>query len=804
MSYAVLFKSNEMDFNTLGLGVLQDAISPMVSEERNGQFELVMKYPVDGALFNEIKNDRLIKADASHSLKGQRFKIVRITKPAGGIITVYAEHISYLSQDLALKPEVSYDGNAGQALNTWQNNIVDEHPFTTFSDIQTNGSGKWTIDKVENARRALGGITGSMLDSYGGEYRFDNYHIGLYANRGSDSGALIAYGKNLTDLEQEEEIASTYTSIYPYTTIRDENGNESLLTLPEYFVDSEHADKYARRKIKTVNFQQDEITTVEQLRERTQQYIEANDIGVPNVNLSVKFLDLSKTLDYKALALVEEINLCDQVTVYYEKLDIRQKAKVIKTVWDVSLDRYDELVIGKAKASLSKSINTTVDGKLETVVTNLNSVRIAADGKTKIYSGVDVPTASNIDDLWYKPVASGAVEMYRWNGVIWELKKTSADALAGTVDFATVQAINIDANSITTGSLRADIVQAGFNGIAQGVSMTADGLKAVGPTGEFSIVENGGMSFHTSGGTNTGTIESAYKIADGQNGVGIFIQEGRFFEIVRKNESTGLYETYMQIPVDENIVKMLKVLSVPQLNIIGTNQYLVNSVGGGGAYIDSEKVSLGIGTPSGWTNRISVGDGWVDIIAPLNMRYYKITNTPTIEVKASGSTYGGRVTDSANRLVMGGYDGTILGWMNEIGGITAVIQLLYQEIRAFGTLNMNGNVITNQSDIRLKSKVVDTEIDPFSIIEKMRFIEFEWDVTNPYNDKKPGGRHFGIEAQYSPFLAVQDKGASYLSIDMGKQVNLNSLANQKLIAELKEVKQELADLKTSLTEKGVI
>ena len=131
------------------------------------------------------------------------------------------------------------------------------------------------------------------------------------------------------------------------------------------------------------------------------------------------------------------------------------------------------------------------------MVTTLNTVRIAADGKTKIYSGTDEPVASNVDDLWYKPVASGAVEMYRWNGVIWELKKTSADALAGTVDFATVQAINIDANSITTGSLRADIVQAGFNGISQGVSMTADGLKAVAASGEYSIVEEGGMRFFT-------------------------------------------------------------------------------------------------------------------------------------------------------------------------------------------------------------------------------------------------------------------------------------------------------------------
>ena len=739
MSYAVLYKANETDFNTLGLGVLRDAISPLVTEERNGQFELSMSYPVEGALFDEIKNDRIIKADAGHSLKAQRFKIIRITKPAGGVVKVYAEHVSYLSQDLALKPEVNFSGKADQALNTWQNNIVDEHPFTTFSDIQTNGTGKWAIDKVENARRALGGVSGSILDIYGGEYRFDNYQIALYANRGSDSGALIAYGKNLTDVQQEEEIANTYTSIYPYAMLRDENGNESLLTLPEYFIDSEHADKYARRKIKTVNFSQDEITTVEELRARTQQYIEANDIGVPNVNLTVKFVDLSKTLDYKDLELVEEINLCDQVTVYYEKLGIRQKAKVIKTVWDVALDRYDELVIGKAKASLSQSIGTTVDGKLETVVTTLNTVRIAADGKTKIYSGTDEPVASNVDDLWYKPVASGAVEMYRWNGVIWELKKTSADALAGTVDFATVQAINIDANSITTGSLRADIVRAGFNGIAQGVSMTADGLKAVSAYGEYSIVENGGMSFFTNNDVKTGSMESGYIYSDGTNGVSVFVEPGMFFTVDKKNE-LGVYERFIYIPPDKDEIRLQK--------------------------------------PSFFNNPLTI--------------------------KNASSVFGGKIFDYADTLLLGGAQGTNVGYATAEGGIMSVMRFQNGEIKAYATLNMNGSTITNQSDIRLKTNVKDAEVDPFAIIEKMRFIEFDWDMTNPYNKNKPEGRYFGIEAQYAPFLAVKDIDSNYLSIDMGKQVNLNSLANKKLIAELKETKQELADLKALLTKKGVI
>ncbi|MPM64075.1 hypothetical protein SDC9_110961 [bioreactor metagenome] len=126
------------------------------------------------------------------------------------------------------------------------------------------------------------------------------------------------------------------------------------------------------------------------------------------------------------------------------------------------------------------------------------------------------------------------------------------------------------------------------------------------------------------------------------------------------------------------------------------------------------------------------------------------------------------------------------------------------EVDIFGNVDLHGGTILNQSDVRLKLNVVDSPVDPFSVIEKMRFIEFEWDKTNPYNKDKPDGIQFGIEAQYSPFLAVKDNGSNYLSINMGKQVNLNSMTNQKLVSELKSVKQELADLKTLLIEKGVI
>ena len=362
MKYPILYKADETTFSHLGLGVLTDAISPLVTEEANGMYELVMQYPIHGEMYSEIKNDRIIKVDASSRSKNQRFRIIRVTTPAKGVVTVYAEHVSYQTQYSALEPHVDFEGNAQMALNQWSNNIIGDHPFTVYSDIAHESSGTWRIDKVENARKALGGVQGSILDTYGGEYFFDNYHIGLYANRGKDNGALIAYGKNLTDLEQEDEIASVYTSIYPYAKLETEGESSyeddgELITLPEKIVHSEYADNFSHKKVKIVDFSSEDIKTESALRNRAKRYLDENDYGLPRVNLQVQFVDLSKTMEYEQVKLLEEINLFDTVTVYFSKLNIYRKAKVIKTVWNVTLERYELIEIGDRRSNLTSTIN---------------------------------------------------------------------------------------------------------------------------------------------------------------------------------------------------------------------------------------------------------------------------------------------------------------------------------------------------------------------------------------------------------------------------------------------------------------
>lgn len=767
LSYPILYKANETDFTHLGVGVLSESATAFVVEERNGIFEFEMQYPIGGALFSELKNDRLIKVDASPKLKSQRFKIIRITKPANGFVTVYGEHVSYLAQDLALKPEVPFSGTALSALNTWRMNLVDEHPFTVYSDVQTTGSGKWTIYKVENARRALGGVEGSLLDIYGGEYRFDNYHIGLYSQRGDESEALIAYGKNIMDLTQEEEIASTYTSIYPFAILRD-GENEELLTLPEYFVDSEHVSKYARRKIQVVDFSQDEIDTVAKLRTRAEGYIKQNSVGVPKVNLKVKFIDLSKTLDYEHLKMVEEINLCDLVTIYFDKLDIKTKAKVIKVTWNVLLDRYEEIEIGEARSSLSNAIVHTLDGKIERVQQRITTVQVAANGKNRIFRGLDQPTTGmSLNDLWYKPVGDGETELYRFDGAYWKLEKVSAGLLGGTLDAENgdVNLINVNVANIV-GEI-SEFIKSYWNNIAGG-QITIDGNRFEGsdPDGNRSLINTSGQ-FRSESGT------------DGRYGI---FDKGRIW-FYNEDSSAVLNIGAHPVTGEAGFLKGVLATARAQRLILGRyNDYLTSNINA----TVNPYISFEYGATVGDEENVYIKN-WKDV----SMSGKNIDDVQRIE----GYELAVRSTQGRLRLGAPQADGTRYNTL-EVGAANTISN---------GSIDMKGYNITNQSDIRLKTNVVDSEVNALREIERMKFIEYDWDFENPANDKKPTGRQFGIVAQYSPFLQTKASGSeSYLSVDMSKQVNLNSKAIQELKKENDTLKQELVDLKAVLSEKGLI
>ena len=373
MAYPILYKANETNFEHLGVSVLSDASKCYVSREKNGIYILEFDYPVNGKDVDKIKEGMYIKTDAGYRTKNQRFVVSKITKTQNEF-KIYCQHISQVKTTMnAIRPDISVTGSAMMALSTWRDNLLDSRDeFFVNSDITTVNSTTWKVENIENARDALGGKAGSILDVWGGEYEFDNLNITLHKSMGIDNPTIIAYGKNLLDLEQEQSILETYTSVFPFKKYTDDNNREQLITLPEILLDSIHLNKFTHRRILKVDFSNDEnIKSVEQLRSKAESYIKSNNVGVPKTNLKINYQDLSKVEGIFDNPALEQIDLCDRLKVYYNELGIlNENAKVVKVIWDVILEENHEIEVGDSRSSFTDSTSA----KLESLQAQNDSV----------------------------------------------------------------------------------------------------------------------------------------------------------------------------------------------------------------------------------------------------------------------------------------------------------------------------------------------------------------------------------------------------------------------------------------------
>lgn len=790
-----LFDRNETNFNH-NETTLTDVLSAKVIEEGNGMFEVEIEHPRNEFAKTLIAG-KVVKVPTA---SGEQ--LFRIYKPVKNLTRykLYARHIFY---DLAKNfiEDIRPTGKNGMsAIHDILTAAQYAHPFTGTSNISDIGTAYYIR---MNPIQAMMSADNSFLDTWGGELVRDNFTFSINAAGGTDRGYEIRIGKNLTGIDVTMDETAVYTRIYPTVVIND----NVVTTLPEKYVDSPLIEAYEYPKIieERISLTDDQKGwPVEDIYTLMRDHCDAlfeSGIDKPVINYKVNFVELSKTEQYKDLQILEQLNLYDTVTIRVAELDIDIKAKVVKTTYDGLKERYISMELGSFMDNMASQTKNTLAHTDKKINAATSSLQQAFDKAQSMITGnlggyrIDRYNAEGLpyETLWMDtPDINTAVNVIRINqqGIGF-----SQSGYNGPFKAAITIDGHIVADFIDVGLLKAEMIQAGFNGISQGVSMTADGLKAVAASGEYSIVEDGGVSFFTKNDVKTGSIESGYLVSGGTNGVSVFVEPGRFFSVNKKNE-LGVNERFIHIPHNKNEIMLQKPVSVTRLNIAGTDQYITNMSNQGGVFFDTVRVSLGTGTLDAVSKVISAEPGKAIIHTP------SFFNGP-ITTKSSSSTIGGKIFDNNDVLLVGGADGTNIGYTNGIG-ITSIARFMQGNIIAYTTLNMNGNVITNQSDIRLKTNIKDAEVDPFAIIEKMRFIEFDWDMTNPYNKNKPEGRYFGIEAQYAPFLVVKDVDSNYLSIDMGKQVSLNSLANQKLIAELKETKQELADLKTLLTERGVI
>lgn len=441
----ILYNANETAFETYGLGEI-DATKAQVTRERNGNYTLYIEYPASGPLASVFKNDMRIKSDAGLRTKNQTFFISRIAKDSTGILKIYAKHISHLTETMAIENNTVVSGTAPAALSIWASNCLGGIRFDVWSDIELSSKTSWDIVNFKTARDALGGVSGSILDVWGGEYEFDNTTIRLHKQLGRRSPIVLEYGRNILRAEDDQDIESAYTSVYPYATYTPETqgggdgaGSTQQVTveLPEKYVDGPYIGLYNERRVLIVdfssNFKEKEVPTVDKLRKLAKDYAINNRLGLPKINTKIEYVDLSKTLDYKLTQILEEAELCDIVPIYYPEIGLTSEdAKLTTIVYDVLLEQNDSVEVGVIGDGFKSSMTSNLSGKIDDLANNqqrlvntLPDYLLNAQGNKVWYNKPD-DKEHKVGDIWFEK--NGLYDrMYVWNGEMWEKRIDTED-----------------------------------------------------------------------------------------------------------------------------------------------------------------------------------------------------------------------------------------------------------------------------------------------------------------------------------------------------------------------------------------
>lgn len=710
MSILILHDKTNNNWNSQGLGPLHEAMNPKVTRERNGIYDLTFSYPVKGILFKELVVGRWIVADAgpSQTAKSQRFEIAEITKPKNGIVTVYCEHYRYQLLRAIVKLGSKFEKITAQAaLNQLQDRMEPKGDFTFYSDVATKSSIDFTDpSRFKNVQEALGGVQGSILDNFGGEYLFNNNQVRLLAKAGIERNVIIAYGKNLTDISQEESIENTFTSVYGWAKLDGEDGQ--IITLPETYLDSEYVNNYTQRRIQMVDFSDKKPENVSALREMVKSYIKTNKVGVPKVNIKTSYVDLASSVMDEQLKNLEELDLCDWVTVLFNELGINTSAQIIKTVWNVTLDKFDSLELGEAGTNMSKVISDSqpdTDKIIDKIGWLENAQKEASDilnnpgkGNVVIYPSLSDPQEILIMDT--KDVNT-AKKVWKWNAGGLGFSSTG---YKGTYGLAMTNNGAIVADRVTTGTLRAiEII---------GVTISGSSFETTGTEGKI-FISGGEMQFMDNSGKKF----------------------GRFYPANQSSKSlTMIMESEGNVLMHAGKGKLKR----------------TNFAMGSGFAADSPVTSLTGEQVALW-----------------------------LHYTQSNSVKTGVEIDNQHVLIRGAL---------RVNNNTP--------IDFFSNIDMHGYSIQNQSDIRLKENITDPTISGITETKRIQMVEFDfkqfYDSQEPCR-QRPTNRQFGIIAQSTPFLSeMTDKEKNhYLSIDLNKQVNLNTLTNQELIEKVEHLENRL-------------
>ena len=449
----ILYEQNERVFDTNGMGILYDAISAEVTEVRNAEFELELKYPVGGEWAQALTQNRYILVKPNDYDEPHAFRIYEIEKEAdSNQITVKGVTKTDELSGNIIKPLSIKSATPSGAWEQVKRAAVDPIEYNFISDIQTS---KDTNMDIRNVLNAIAGEEGSFIDTWGGEIKRTNNTIFLYSKRGKDHVTTIRPRKNLKNVKVKSSMAGKFTRILPYVTFTPEGENEAEQVIYGDIIKSPHYDDYFVKRIVPLDLSSEfndssthkegeetkkKAPTPAQVTAKAQSYFTSKnkDADKPDLSVEVEMIPLqdSTEWDRRIIQALEKIQLCDTVDVYVPKIDCDVTVKVRKIVYDALSEQIIKIEAsssGTGRASLAdqqkaqwqdltnKIVNNALYGEKDGLI---HTILTSANNKNKNFYGPEEPPREKVskDDLWFKPVGGeGEVEMWRFDGENWVL-----------------------------------------------------------------------------------------------------------------------------------------------------------------------------------------------------------------------------------------------------------------------------------------------------------------------------------------------------------------------------------------------
>lgn len=558
----ILYDSYELAFTSNGLGRLADCVSCTVTEERNGIYECEFQYPVTGEMYSQIKEGRIIGVTHDDAKDIQPFDIYARSAPLDGVVTFYAHHISYRLSNVILKPFTAT--TCAQTMAKLQSSTYNSNIFTFWTDKSVTANFEQKVP--DSVRAVLAGKEGSVLDVYGtGEYEFDKLAVKLHLNRGNDNGVSIRYGVNLTDLTHDYDQSGTYSAVAPYWVNKDDG---SVVSLPGgYVISSEvtaiqepwttgdgeimttgDGDPIYFNAPKIIPVPMDlsdafeEEPTVAQLQTEALRRLNNSEAWLPDENIKVSFVNLADTEEYASMSALQRVKLCDKVSVYCGPLGVSAaKMQVIRVVYNVLDNRYDEIELGKAKLSFAETILAKVDDNINKATEDLVShskLQEAVDNATNMITGATNSHVKFVYDangglqeilVMDTEDINTAVNIWRWNSGGLGF---SSNGYAGPYSTAMTADGAIVADMITTGVLNADLIQAG---VLDGELVQAKLLQIIDAVGNVIASFNDTITMGRSGQSRALIDFNSFELVDKSN--------NQYFYVGDLRNSSGYVET---------------------------------------------------------------------------------------------------------------------------------------------------------------------------------------------------------------------------------------------------------------------